>query len=99
MLVPSSPTRDLRRPPLAAGGLLLAIRLPHPSGGSSAPGSEAPPPDEAERLVYLLQYVAVDYGNAVQDATVVNPVEYEEMQRFTRILVDRFPALQARGAS
>ncbi len=90
---------SLGRRALAAEAVLLGVLLLIPAGGPSARPPEAPHPSEAERLVFLLQYIAVDYGAAVQDGAIVNPFEYQEMRKFSQLLVDRFPELQARGAS
>ncbi len=38
--------------------------------------------------MYLLQYVAGDYGAAVRGGAVVNPFEYDEVVRFSAALVD-----------
>lgn len=98
MLAPSSPHRPPGRRALAAATLLLAILLLMPAAPFAEP-PDAPQPIAPERLVYLLQYVAVDYGVAVQDGAVVNPFEYREMERFGQLLVDRFDDLKALGAS
>lgn len=99
MLGLSSLRRHLDRRALATRALLLGILLLMPAGGPFAQPSEASRPIEAERLVFLLQYIAVDYGAAVQDGAIVNPFEYQEMQTFAQLLVDRFGDLRARGAS
>ena len=98
MLAPSSPHRHPGRRAPAAGALLLAILLLLPAAPFAEP-PEAPQPIEPERLVHLLQYIAVDYGTAVKDGAIVNPFEYREMQQFSRLLVDRIGELEARGAS
>jgi S1-C subfamily serine protease/mono/diheme cytochrome c family protein len=45
--------------------------------------------DEAERLLFLLEYVGADYGTAVENGAIADPYEYEEMSRFARTLVER----------
>src|SRR5688572_12657671 len=40
--------------------------------------------DQARRLVALLDYLASDYKNAVQDGKVISQDEYEEMQEFSK---------------
>jgi serine protease Do len=98
MLAPSSPHRPPGRRTLPAGTLLLAILLLAPAAPFADP-PEVPEAVEPERLVHLLQYIAVDYGAAVKDGAIANPFEYREMQQFTRLLVDRSGDLEARGAS
>jgi high-affinity iron transporter len=52
-----------------------------------------------EELVFLLEYVAVDYGLAVQNGEIVNALEYQEMRVLSQLLVDQFEVLRDRGAS
>jgi len=42
--------------------------------------------DTGDRLVQLVDYVGVDYSEAVSDGTIVNPGEYAEMVEFTAII-------------
>jgi S1-C subfamily serine protease/mono/diheme cytochrome c family protein len=85
--------RGLARPTAASliGLLLLAPAAP------AAPTRPGPIP--AERLVFLLQYIALDYGLAVEEGEIASPFEYEEMLRFSQLLVDESEALRSRGAS
>jgi high-affinity iron transporter len=41
-----------------------------------------------ERLIFLLQYIGADYGAAVQDKSVVNEAEYDEILDFSGIVKD-----------
>jgi mono/diheme cytochrome c family protein len=68
---------------------------------SVAPGGAADETEttSAEELVFLLQYVAVDYGNAVEDAKIVDEFEYREMQAFSGLLLDQFDVLRRGGAA
>jgi S1-C subfamily serine protease/mono/diheme cytochrome c family protein len=75
----------------------LAAALLWLAGAAAA--APAPDPVSGERLVYLLQYIAVDYGVAVRDREVADPFEYEEMRRFARLLAGRGDALAERGVS
>ena len=43
----------------------------------------APAPAEARQLWQLLEYVAVDYGGAVQDGRIADAGEYAEMLDFS----------------
>ncbi len=47
----------------------------------------------------LLDYIAVDYPEAVQDGVVVNQVEYDEMREFSATAADAIAALPATPAS
>ncbi len=51
------------------------------------------------RVVFLLQYIAVDYGAAVRDGAIANPFEYQEMQTFSQSLVEHSDAMRESGAS
>jgi high-affinity iron transporter len=64
---------------LAGAGLLVPATLWAAPVTPAAPASDG---GEAQRLVALLDYVAGDYGGAVQDGVVVAPAEYEEQLRF-----------------
>ncbi|MBI4041307.1 MAG: cytochrome c/FTR1 family iron permease, partial [Deltaproteobacteria bacterium] len=48
------------------------------------------PQKEPERfMVHLLDYIAQDYQEAIQDGKVINPYEYDEMKEFAQSLIDR----------
>jgi high-affinity iron transporter len=49
--------------------------------------------DDAAMVVHLLDYVAVDYGGAVQDGKIVSADEYKEMQEFSAQILARMQAL------
>src|SRR5262245_25654507 len=57
---------------------LLALAI----GAGGAAAGNAPVADDAQRLVALLDYVAADYGGAVQDGRVTSADEYAEQGRF-----------------
>src|SRR3546814_2915992 len=46
----------------------------------------------------LLDYVAVDYGEAVQGGQIVNQFEYDEMVEFSNSVSERIAALTAYSA-
>jgi high-affinity iron transporter len=52
-----------------------------------------------EQLLFLLQYVAVDYEAAVRDGEIADPHEFREMVEFSERLVDAFEVLRLHGAS
>jgi mono/diheme cytochrome c family protein len=83
-------SRPLRRT-LAA--LLLAAL---PAGGQPAGEAETA---SAEELLFLLQYIAVDYENAVQGGQIVSDFEYREMLTFSRLVLDQFEVLRRAGAA
>jgi S1-C subfamily serine protease/mono/diheme cytochrome c family protein len=68
-------------------------------GSAFAELDATPEHAEPEQAVFLLQYIAVDYGAAVHDGAIVNPFEYAEMGSFSQLLVDRSDELRERGAS
>jgi high-affinity iron transporter len=61
------------RPALIAWVALLAC---------AAPAASSPEVVPAAQTWQLLDYIAVDYANAVRDGAVVNAAEYAEMQEF-----------------
>lgn len=51
-------------------------------------------PEQAQLILHLLDYVAVDYPEFVQEATVLDQAEYDEQVEFsqqTRALLDQLP--------
>ena len=59
---------------------------------------EQDPALEAERLVFLLQYIGADYGAAVAEGRIADTREYQEVATFSKVLVDSFGVLRRRGA-
>lgn len=58
-------------------GLFLACILIGFTAKTKAQGGE-----DARMMVHLLDYIAVDYGMAVQNGKVISQAEYQEMQEF-----------------
>src|SRR5215510_7408340 len=55
-------------------------------------------PEQAQLILHLLDYVAVDYPQFVQDGTVLDQSEYDEQVEFSqqvRTLLDQLPAHSA----
>ena len=53
------------------------------------------PPEQAHIILQMLDYVAVDYPEFVQDGVVLNQAEYNEQQEFAqqaRTMLDQLPA-------
>jgi high-affinity iron transporter len=67
---------------------------------ASAPAAAqaAAPNAEVQTTWRLLDYVAVDYREAVRDGRVINPGEYQEMAEFTASIRERLGALADKGA-
>jgi S1-C subfamily serine protease/mono/diheme cytochrome c family protein len=61
--------------------------------------ARAQPATDPQELVFLLQYVGTDYGNAVRDGAVANQFEYGEVLRFTRRVIDGYGTLRGHRAS
>lgn len=76
--------------------LLLAIVLLGASslGGGPAHAQTAP----AQTIWRLLDYIAVDYREAVRDGKVVNDAEYVEMVEFSKSARERITQLPVTGA-
>jgi hypothetical protein len=72
----------------------LLAALVWPGASLAAP----PADDQADRLLFLLEYVGADYALAVGRGKVIDPFEYAEMTRFSRHLVERAHVLVERGA-
>src|ERR1700752_2183019 len=51
-------------------------------------------PDDAKRLVSLLDYLGSDYKNAVKDGKILSADEYTEMQEFSKRSQELFNQLK-----
>src|SRR5687767_14941234 len=78
--------RKLLLPMLAA----LASLLP------ATPALAANPAAEVQTSWRLLDYIAVDYREAVRGGRVINPAEYQEMEEFSASVSERLAALPAK---
>src|ERR1051326_8268525 len=78
----------------AAAPLLLAALLVAPGRAADVPPS---PTTDAQRLVFLLEYIGTDYDGAVRDGQVANQVEYGEMLRFSKQLAQEYSARRGRS--
>lgn len=76
---------------LATGWLLLALL--------SAPADASDTPQSVPTIWRLLDYIAVDYREAVRQGTVVNEVEYAEMEEFSATVVASIKELPPTDAS
>jgi high-affinity iron transporter len=76
---------------LAAAPTPVATDEPTPIPSPRLPTGETA---EAERLVFLLQYVGGDYGEAVRDGRIIDEAEYQENRDFVSLIVERSPRLR-----
>lgn len=81
--------------------VLAAIFAAVPVIAGSADVSAPPPPSsgvmsDAERLVFLLQYVGGDYAAAVRDGVVVDESEYRENRDFVATVKQKFEVIRDR---
>jgi high-affinity iron transporter len=82
----ASSFRSSIRAVLAATALLFGMQA---VPASAQPTTSA----EVQTAWRLLDYIAVDYPEAVRDGKVVNPAEYQEMQEFSASVSQRLAAL------
>src|SRR5262245_9564274 len=68
-----------------AACLLAGATIPCACAAAADTGSQDASP---ERLVFLLEYIAADYGNAVRDGKVADAAEYAEMTEFSRVVAE-----------
>ena len=64
----------------------------------ATPASAQSPQDEVQTSWRLLDYIAVDYPEAVKGGQIVNPAEYREMNEFAGSVRQRLAALPANSA-
>src|SRR5262245_52398160 len=60
---------------------------------ASAVGAADAPPETGQTIVHTLDYVAVDYGGAVENGKVKSEDEYKEMVEFTARVSEELPKL------
>jgi high-affinity iron transporter len=82
--------------PLVTATTVLFLHGRGEAGAAPTPVPVSMGGNEPERLVFLLEYVAADYAGAVDNGTIVNEIEYDEMLAFTSALVEGYAA--ERGA-
>lgn len=82
---------------LPIGIATLFLFLPAPFGsslqlsnGTAATNSHEQTPHEAQRLLFLLQYIGVDYNGAVRDGKVIDEFEYREMTEFCQTILTSY---------
>ena len=80
---------------LIGAPVLLALAVLAGRAETARPGDDT----EAARLLFLLQYVGADYGDAVAEGKILDPFEYREVSGFSATLVERFDVLRGHGAS
>lgn len=68
---------------------LLAVSVAAPASAQQGGGAEV--------VWRLLDYIAVDYPEAVQDGRIVNALEYDEMLEFSASVTERIEALPQRS--
>ena len=83
-------------PPLRALLPLLAFMLCALLASAPAPAQSTA--DEVQTSWRLLDYIAVDYREAVRGGQVVNPLEYREMEEFSASVDAKLAALPANPA-
>jgi high-affinity iron transporter len=74
--------RHLQKLLIALAAMLLA-----------APALAANPADEVQTTWRLLDYIAVDYREALAGGRIINPLEYREMEEFSRSVSTKVAAL------
>jgi high-affinity iron transporter len=84
-------SRVVRLPLVLASVALLAFV-------SAAPSNAATPQETVQTAWRLLDYVAVDYGGAVQNGRVVSDSEFAEMREFTATAERQLQSLPPTGA-
>lgn len=75
-------------------GILLALLLAPVAWPAAAPAADAP--DAFAPLLHALDYLAVDYGGAVKDGTVLDRGEYDEQVDFATSVGHMIAGLPAR---
>src|SRR5688500_17239062 len=74
--------------------LLLLLAL----GAALLPAPAAAQSRDVQTAWRLLDYIAVDYREAVQGGKILNQLEYDEMVEFSASVAERLKALPAKPA-
>ena len=70
------------------GAFLIAL-----AASLAGPAAAAGPADDVQTSWRLLDYIAVDYREAVANGRVINPLEYREMTEFSASVSDKLSGL------
>lgn len=79
-------------------GVTLALLMAISALVAAAPARASTVADEVQTSWRLLDYIAVDYREAVAGGRVVNPAEYQEMAEFSASVSQRLAALPVGSA-
>ncbi|MEQ8803049.1 MAG: iron permease, partial [Haliea sp.] len=71
--------------------LLLALSCLYPGVGQAETGVSSV---NVPQLAQMVEYIAVDYVEAVKDGQVVNKGEYQEMLEFSRLILENVILIQ-----
>ena len=78
---------------------LALVLLLVASGFARAQEPATDPATQAQTMVHLLDYVAVDYPEFVKDGAVLDEAEYAEQAEFAAEVARRLPALEPGDAA
>ena len=78
--------------------LSFAFLLALTALAAALPARAATVADEVQTSWRLLDYIAVDYREAVSGGRIINPAEYQEMAEFSASVSERLAALPAGAA-
>jgi high-affinity iron transporter len=81
---------------MLAGAAMMPPRFFPSSANQLEAAPAANGPENGQRWVFTLQYLAGDYDRAVQNGRIVDSLEYNEMQRFAKNLLTAYQS--SRGA-
>src|SRR5687768_2829509 len=79
-------------------GVLKRLLLLLAFGAYLLPAAAAAQSQDVQTAWRLLDYIAVDYREAVQGGRIVNQLEYDEMVEFSASVSERLKALPAKPA-
>jgi high-affinity iron transporter len=73
--------------------LLILLVLASASLAAAVPARAATTDQEVQTSWRLLDYIAVDYREAVSDGQIINQLEYDEMVEFSALVAEKLQAL------
>lgn len=83
--------------PLLVAVVAVVAAVTTTRAAPAAPAASPASADDGSRLIYLLEYVGTDYGDAVRDGQVIDQFEYGEVLRFVKELARDYGARRDRS--
>ena len=89
--------------PVLVGVILLFLPLQNTKSSNSTSHQnktvEKSSKIDPEKLIFILQYIGIDYGSAVEKRKVINKFEYQEMLEFSKSAIEWYTGLRPQNTA